>query len=203
MSCKAELPGSEEERRSFFRIDDLIHLSYRVMNAEDLPGGPEALERSVADSFSVMPNLNALSQQMAASLHKIEQRDPDVANYLKSIDQKIEMLGRAFLAKDTGITDKPARPVNLSAGGLALRVGEVLEAGAILEIKMLLLPSFTGILTYGTVVSCEAIEPDQQNGYCLRIGFSHMRDVDRDALIRHLLRRQADLLRKRRETGGT
>ncbi len=202
MSCKAQIPGNEEDRRSFFRLDDMAHLSYRVINAEDLPASLEALERSVADSFSVMPNLNALSQQMAACLHKIEQRDPDVATYLKSIDQKIEMLGRALLAKDTGLAATPARPVNLSAGGLALRSEEALEEGTILEVKMLLLPSFTGILTYGSVVACEPEDDDPEYDYCLRIGFTHMRDVDRDALIRHLLRRQADLLRKRRETSS-
>lgn len=199
MSCKAQFTGTEEERRRFFRIDDLVHLSYRVMPSGDIPTTLEELEHSVAESFSVMPNLNALSQQMAACLHKIEQRDPDVASYLKTVDQKIEMLARAFLARDTGIADKPARPVNLSAGGLAVRVAEEVELGATLEVKMLLLPSFTGILTYGSVVVCEPITDDEEYGYCLRVGFSHMRDVDRDALIRHLLRRQADLLRKRRE----
>ena len=64
---------------------------------------------------------------------------------------------------------------------------------------MLLMPSFTGILTYGTVVECEPVEDEEDYGYCLRVGFSHMRDVDRDALIRHLLRRQAESLRKRRQ----
>ncbi len=199
MSCEAQAPTNEEERRRFFRIDDLVHLSYRVVAAEDLPDTLEQLEHNVADSFSVVPNLIALSQQMAPCLHKIEQNDPDVANYLRSIDQKIEMLGRAISAKDSGITDQPARPVNLSAGGLAVRSAEAVAEGVMLEIKMLLLPSFTGILTYGSVVACEPMDGDEDYGYCLRVDFSHMRDVDRDALIRHLLRRQADLLRKRRE----
>ena len=199
MSCEAQAPTNEEERRRFFRIDDLVHLSYRTVPPVELPESLEQLEHSVADSFSVVPNLNALTQQMAPCLHKIEQSDPDVANYLKSIDQKIEMLGRAISAKDSGITDQPARPVNLSAGGLAVRAAKPVDEGVMLEIKMLLLPSFTGILTYGSVVACEPMEDDDEYGYCLRVGFSHMRDVDRDALIRHLLRRQADLLRKRRE----
>ncbi len=199
MSCEAQAPTNDEERRRFFRINDLIHLSYRVVAAQDLPETLEQLEHSVADSFSVIPNLNALSQQMAPCLHKIEQSDPDVANYLRSIDQKIEMLGRAISAKDSGITDQPARSVNLSAGGLAVRAAEAVAEGATLEIKMLLLPSFTGILTYGSVVACEPMDGDEEYGYCLRVDFSHMRDVDRDALIRHLLRRQADSLRKRRE----
>ncbi len=199
MSCEAQAPTNDEERRRFFRIDDLVHLSYRVVASDDLPDTFEQLEHSVADSFSVVPNLNALSQQMAPCLHKIEQSDPDVASYLRSIDQKIEMLGRAISAKDSGITDQPARPVNLSAGGLAVRAAEAVEEGATLEIKMLLLPSFTGILTYGSVVACEPMDDDEEYAYCLRVDFSHMRDVDRDALIRHLLRRQADLLRKRRE----
>lgn len=188
-----------EERRRFFRVDDSIHFSYRIVGDDELPDSTEALDQLMTDGFSIMPNLNAINQQMVACLHKIEQQDSDVASYLKALDQKIEMLAKSFLEKESGITAQPVRPVNLSAGGMAVSSTEAVVEGAMLEMKILLLPTFTGVLTFGRVVSCEQVAGDTDYPYCLRINFIHMRSVDRDALIRHLLRRQGEMLRKRRQ----
>ena len=102
--------------------------------------------------------------------------------------------------------DQPSKPVNLSAGGLALDAGESLEAGTEVEIKLLLLPSYTGIVAFGEVVGVEKAEENPAYPHRLRINFSHIRDADRDALIRHILRRQGQILRQERErkesTGG-
>lgn len=71
-----------------------------------------------------------------------------------------------------------------------------------LEVKLLLLPTYTGILTYGTLVDCvevEGEEADAEYPYRLRIDFSFMRESDRDALIRHVLLKQSEWLRARRE----
>ena len=78
------------------------------------------------------------------------------------------------------------------------------DAGALLEIRMLLFPSFTGLMIYGTVVeTCQVKEaPDGVMGryrHLARIEFTHIREQDREILIRHLLRRQSDQLRDRAE----
>jgi hypothetical protein len=69
---------------------------------------------------------------------------------------------------------------------------------------MLLFPSFTGLLIYGTVV--DASPPSEALGeeagrfeHLVRIEFTHIREQDRELLIRHLLRRQSDQLRDRLE----
>ncbi len=193
---------SNEERRRFFRIDDSVRLSLRVVDQTELGIGLEHLEANIADSFSLMSSLNAVSQQVSACMHRIESKDPDIADYLKALDRKVDLLGKAFLAEEVEMTDQPARAVNLSAGGMAVHGREPMAAGTVLEVKLLLLPSYTGILTYGTLVDCikaEGEEADEDFPYRLRIDFSFMREPDRDALIRHVLLKQSEWLRERRE----
>ncbi len=191
-----------DERRRFFRIKDAVHLSLRVIKKEELDQRLLSLEQNVLDSFSLMTAINNIGQQASVALRRIELNNPDVADYLKAIDKKIDLISKAFLAEEVDISDKPARAVNLSAGGMAVHAKSQLEAGAILEIRMLLLPSYTGIVTYGRLVDCVSLEggiEDPEYPYLLRIDFSFMRDADRDALIRHILQKQAEWLRRRRE----
>ena len=64
----------------------------------------------------------------------------------------------------------------------------------------MLLPSFTGILTYGEVIGCDLVENKVPSfPYYSRIILLHMREGDRDLLIRHVTKLQSDTLRQRRE----
>ncbi|MCU7795702.1 MAG: PilZ domain-containing protein [Candidatus Thiodiazotropha sp. (ex Semelilucina semeliformis)] len=187
-----------DERREFFRIDDAIQVSYSVIQAADLPASID--DRLQDDRFSVMTRMQAISQHLSAPLHRIEQRDPDVADYLKALDEKINLLGQSFLAEENELLGQPSRSVNLSAGGLAMDIVEPLAMGDMVEIKLLLLPSYTGVLAYGEVVGVDTSpEGDPSYPHHVRINFTLIRNSDQDALIRHIMRRQGEMLRQRRE----
>lgn len=187
-----------DERREFFRIDDSIRVSHRVIDPESVPADVDQLAQD--GGFGVMTRLQAISQHLSSSLHRIEQRDPDVAGYLKALDEKISLLGQSFLAQEKDLLGQPSQSVNLSAGGLAMDVAEQLAVGDRVEIKLLLLPSYTGILAYGEVVAADANpQPDEGYPYHVRINFTLIRNVDQEALIRHIIRRQGEMLRRRRE----
>ncbi|MEW8508499.1 MAG: PilZ domain-containing protein [Candidatus Thiodiazotropha sp.] len=190
---------SRDERREFFRIDDSIQVSYRVIAQNELP---ESIDEQLqgTDRFTVMTRLQTISQHLSAPLHRIEQRDPDIADYLKALDEKINLLGQSFLADENELLNRPSRRVNLSAGGLAMDITEELTLGALVEIKLLLLPSYTGIIAYGEVVGIERTTGgDTAYPYHTRINFGLIRNSDQDALIRHITRRQGEMLRQRRE----
>ena len=195
---REEQDKTNDERREFFRIDDSIQVSYRQVDADAVPTNID--ERLQNDRFSVMTRMQAISQHLSAPLHRIEQRDPDVADYLKALDEKINLLGQSFLAEEKELISEPSRSVNLSAGGLAMDVVEEMSVGDLVEIKLLLLPSYTGVLAYGEVVGSEAIQqPYEAYNHHVRINFTLIRPSDQDALIRHILRRQGEMLRERRE----
>ncbi|MES9970336.1 MAG: PilZ domain-containing protein [Candidatus Thiodiazotropha sp.] len=190
---------SQDERREFFRIDDSIQVSYRAITRNELPQSiDEKLQGT--DRFTVMTRLQNISQHLSAPLHRIELRDPDTADYLKALDEKINLLGQSFLAQENDLLSRPSRPVNLSAGGLAMDLTEKLELGGLVEIKLLLLPSYTGVVAYGEVVGIDEVtSEDDTYPYHTRITFTLIRNSDQDALIRHITRRQGEMLRQRRE----
>ncbi len=146
-----------------------------------------------------LPAYSTIGRHLAGSLRRIEQRDPDVADYLKALDEKITLLAQSFLADEVGVTGQPVRPVNLSAGGLALDSGEPLEVASQVELKLLLLPSYTGVVALGEVIRVSEVTENPEYPYRLHINFTHIRDSERDALIGHILRRQGEMLRRKRE----
>lgn len=191
-----------KDRRNYFRIDDTVRMSLRRVPPDELQGRLDRLEHDLAGNFTVLSSLAAITAQMTAGLRRIENRDPDLAAYLRAIDQKIEVIGRAFIAAEPEMVAEVAVPVNLSAGGMCAGVEEHFEAGTDIEIRMLLFPSFTGLMIYGNVVECSPADVEHPSGryqHVARIEFTHIREQDRELLIRHLLRRQSDQLRDRHE----
>lgn len=198
--------GDAADRRSFFRVDDTVRLSVRRVPAEELGARLDRLDHDLAGNFTVMSSLAAITAQMTIGLRRIENRDPDLAAYLRAIDQKIEVIGRAFIAQEPELAAEKAVPANLSAGGMCAGVDELYEPGTPVEIRMLLFPSFTGLMIYGTVVgSSPAIDGPGTARYrhLARIEFTHIRESDRELLIRHLLRRQSAQLRGQHEEEGS
>lgn len=199
MSGDRKMIDEAIERRNFFRIDDSISLSYQEIAETELEGRKDQVAEELEGNFTVMSSIATINQNMAAVMHRIEGDEPDIAEYLKAINNKIDILGRALFSKDNELVEQPAQPVNLSASGLAFYSSDPVDEGSLLELRMLLLPSFTGIITFGEVVGCDSVDAAAGGfGYFIRVNFMHMRENDRDLLIRHVVKRQGEFLRKRR-----
>ena len=200
MSKNKQPIDQNEERRGYFRIEDAISLSYQTVAPDLLDKKLEQLESGLDTDFTVMSSLALITQEMAGVLRKIDVQSPDMARYLSALDRKIDLLGRALLAQTSDLSEQPAQAVNISASGMSFSATNPLEVGSILELKLLLLPSFTGVLTYSEVITCEQEDsPSENAGYHVRVNFSHLREADKDVLIKHVLYRQGEILRLRRE----
>lgn len=188
------------DRREFFRVDDALRVNIRRIDESEMKDQSLSFDDELVDNFTVMSSLASISAEMSVNLRRIEVRQPEIGAYLRALDRKIEVLGRAFLSQESELLDGDSSQVNLSAGGVCLEAREPYEVGSSVEVKLLLFPSFTGVLTYGYVRYCEPLDKSQQrNGltHSVRIEFTHMRESDRDVLIRHVVRRQSDDLKKR------
>ncbi len=192
------MTGSDGDRRAYFRIDDAVRCRYRVLGDADQADARAAADGMACD-FTVMSHLEAIGQQAAVLLRRIEARDPELAEYLGMLERKIDTLGRALIARDSDFASVAAVPVNISAGGMAMRTPEPFERGAVLELHLLLLPGLQGLICQAEVVSVEALSSAEENSpYLVRLNYRHLSDPDRDILIRHILRKQGELLRRSR-----
>lgn len=188
----------EDERRRFFRIQDLVHLTYRVISESELTERTALLEKGLTEQFMVMSSLAAITTEMTATLRKIEVANPDVAEYLRAVDRKIDLLGQALMLDEMSVSEDRAAAVSLSASGIAFEVEKPLPEGEPVEVKLMLMPSCAGVLAYGTVITNDKVSVDGETVTQARIDFTHLRDEDRDLLIKHVIRKQGDMLRERR-----
>ena len=195
------------ERRSFLRISDQAILKYRkVTDLQALSG----TDRPSADisSFTIKARFFAINQKLRPARSKLEQQSRELAAYLNAIDEKLDLLADLAFETEHDLIDMPTREVSLSAGGTSFHAEKPLELGSLLELWLLLLPSHSGIVTYANVVYCKRNNDPEDGQYPYKIGveFRNMREEDRDLIICHVLRKEADerrrMARKNRNHAG-
>ncbi|MBF0255294.1 MAG: PilZ domain-containing protein [Gammaproteobacteria bacterium] len=198
-SAPKQVASSESNRRTFFRIEDTLQISYKLIPRAELSERIEGLYRNDLDHLSVAAEIMAMRYEVLPLMRQISAHAADIASYLSSIDQRLELVARSISAKDDGLTEQSPRSCNLSASGVAIPVDQPLALGEHLEMNLLLMPSYAGVRAIAEVVSCNRADKPSDGAYLLRVNFSHMREKDRDLLIKHIIQRQGDMLRKRKE----
>lgn len=186
------------ERRDYYRIEDSAFLDYRIIPSEQLADTLSIFDQGATDYFNLNHNYLENEKIMTDSLARIHNDFPVIAAYLEALDRKINLLVPLFRSKNDEIETYPTRRINLSGGGIAFDAEQEIYLGAAVEIKLVLFPRYNGILAYGTVVYCVPIEQPQNNfAWRVALNFSHIREIDRDLIIRHVLQHQAAQLRRR------
>lgn len=188
---------TEKERRRYFRIEDEIILFFREIAPDDIPDNRSPRDFPL-DSFALSASLDLLTQESRKLLRKIERDSPEVGDFLKVLERKIDLVARAFLSYEANLAEQSTQRVSLSASGLSFEVEKPYAPGKVLELKMVLHPDSVGLIAYGRIVYCKKNLPDSDLPYQISVDFVGLRDSDRELLIRHVVRRQLQQLRNRK-----
>ena len=188
-----------EERREYFRIDDEVVLDYRLVKGDELDQLLERIRSQVVDRFTAASSFASTTRQMAHLIHRIQADSPDLARCLQAIDQKLNMIAQLFVSEEVEENQHPTREVNLSAGGVAFRSQHEIPVDSLLELRMVLFPSLVGIITISRVIHCERTgEGDPRYPWMVAVEYEHLKESDREALVRHVMARETEQLRRRR-----
>lgn len=188
------------ERREFYRIDDFVLLEHRPVGETDVLRIRETLADRVPDRFTVAANFESGSRAMAHLLGGFSNRSPELARCLRQIDQKLNHLARLFVLEQVAPDSREPVRVNLSAGGLVFPSARQYGQDERLEVRLILLPEALGILAVGRVVHCKRIDVDIGNRpWQVAVAFEHIRESDRDLICSHIMQRDAEMRRERRE----
>ncbi len=188
-----------DDRRGFFRIDDEVNLFYKKIDGK-LVTEPHHVSDNVLSSCSLSTALEMVSQESAMLLHRLEKNQPDVADYLRILDAKIELLGQAIMMQGFQFKENDTRNVNISATGIAFNCEAELKQGDYLEIKMLLVSGMAVIVTYGRVIYCKHSEAgDSQYPNFVGVDFINMKDEDREMLIKYVVKKQLQQIRDKKQ----
>ncbi len=188
---------SADERRDFYRINDTVGLTYTICTREsDIPTEDEFVAEA-PDEFELINHLSRIDMDSSTLLHTIQDVNPDIARYMKIINSKVDALARHVVT--LGLTDEvSSHKVTLSAGGLSLITTEAIELGKTIRTRMILYPSCSGILTYGEIVRCKAIPNSEPPQFDTAVEYTLINETDRDALVKHVLQLQSNILRQRK-----
>ncbi len=185
-----------DERREYFRITDEIALDYRQIKEEDVDRFMERMQSRLVDRFTAASSFAATSRQMAHVIHKVQIDSPELARCLQAIDQKLNMVAQLFVSEEMGLEEQPTREVSLSAGGVAFRAQHEIPSGSLLELRMVLFPAMVGIITISRVVHCQrATDDDSQFPWQVAVEYEHLREADRELLVRHIMAKETEQLR--------
>lgn len=188
-----------KERRRFFRIDDQINLYYKKVDASVVTPASH-MNGNLLGNCSLSAALELISQESQVLMHRLERTVPDIADYLKLIESKIDLISQAMTMQNSDFKEKDTRNANLSASGLAFESEEALSVGDYLEIKMLLVSCMAVIVTYGKVIYCKPIKnPDNHFSHVIGVDYINMKEQDRELLIRHVVKRQMQQIREQKE----
>ncbi len=188
-----------DERREYFRIADEIALDYRLISDDEADRLVEKIQSRQVDRFTAASSFAATTRQMTHVMHKVQSESAELARCLQAIDQKLNMVAQLFVTEEMELNEQPTREVNLSAGGVAFRAQHEIGMDSLLELRMVLFPSLVGILTVSRVIHCERINDDnRQFPWQIAVVYEHLRESDREHLVRHIMARETQQLRGER-----
>lgn len=183
----------EQERRRYFRIDDEVGLLTTPVPTQDEARIMAGFDDEKAP-LSLINELRSVRDMHLPQRRSLEYKFPTVAAYVRMLESQIDMLALA-IEDDEGFVAAPNSRVNLSAQGVSFDDGEPLEIGSLVEVKLTLFPDLIRIRTLARVVRCEA-DPSCKS---TALDFTHLRDADREAIIRHVHLLQRLRLREHNE----
>ncbi len=178
---------TDAERRNFYRINDDVYLEYLVLSDGEVETAIKEFNSQARQHFNPINQLQAITIRSSAILDKIHESSPDTAAYLRTVDERIQLLAHAIAQDQVGVPIVPNEKINLSAGGLSFFSEQPYNSGTLVEFSIIIAPSYLHISALGAVVYCRR-EEEHNAEYPYRVGveFSHIHEADREALFIHI-----------------
>jgi hypothetical protein len=185
----------EDDRRTYYRIDDDVYLEYLILTENDIEGAIKEFKGQSPEHFNPLNQLQAISVRNRGLLENIRQKHPELGEFLVGMEEQIQLLAHAIAQDQVGVPIVPNENVNISAGGISFSSEQALNTGTMVEFSIIIVPAYLHISALGAVVYCRR-DSQSPSDYPYRIGveFSHIHDADRDALLRHVSSKRENLV---------
>lgn len=176
-----------KERRSYFRINELIGLTYSTLDshAEHEPESFDELGMPLTDLLAELD----IKFNKAANI--LWQENPTVAEALGVLNKKISMIAAHGLqTTDHAIDSYEDLMVNISGCGIAFYSNEHISPGTRLKVSVVLKPSNVPLKLTAMVVACEEQPAGTPSPYWVRIHFEGGETAAHEQLIQHVVQKQ-------------
>lgn len=170
-------------RRQYFRVEDTAYIEIAPLGPKD----SVAEHFDIGMEFGLIAEFQMLDLESKQLLHSISEKDKNIGQYLNTLNKKIDSLSRALALSKQDMNKENIQDINLSEGGIALMQTQKYKDGQALALKLILLPSYSGLLIEGKVL-CSL---EREAGFEVHIEFVNMNDAHRQLVARHIMRKQS------------
>lgn len=150
-------------------------------------------------AFSIRNNYNFQIEQHISDRHKIETQMPELARYLGVLEKQIDRITDRLI-DDQQDNQMVRMKANLSAQGISFIDAQAPGHGALVELKLKLLPSGLRLVIMARVVLVESDSAEEQDKTRISLDFENLHEADREILIKHIHGKQMESLSNLKET---
>jgi len=178
-----------KERRSYFRIEDVIGLNYCLLEQGEefcstQPGDAVGPFRRLLDEIDVAFNRAA---------NTIWQRDPATAQALGLLNRKLDLIAEQCPPREElPLEHFDEQTASISGSGLAFTTSKPYPVSARLGIALVLKPSHIKLRFTARVVACEPMQEVPNELYLLRIEIDDSNESVREQLVQHVVQKQCN-----------
>ena len=185
---------SNQERRRYFRVTDLVGLRYQFLSQDEQALAIQAKPTSLKDLLKQIDN------EVLANLAIIQSSQPEVYRLLDLLNQKINLaLGSDKNQEEELDTTSNVCCVNLSACGLAFPTDKPAALNQYISLELILYPNNIRLTLLAAAISCDCYEEEsERNKYVVRADFVDMSEANQEVLVQHVIKRQAMQLKQQR-----
>lgn len=184
--------------RSFFRIDVMLPCSYRIVSKE------EALEEALPvnpDSSYIekhfMENLTGLDEHLQSLINQIGTKSSMLADALTALNSKINFVLETIDEKQL-IQAIPHKMVNISAGGVAIKVNEPVTLDDKVDLLIQPLADESPILVRCNIVKVMP-DKDLSSTSTVALEYQNMSEDDRRKLVYFIQSKEIEYANSQRQ----
>ncbi|MBQ0711677.1 MAG: PilZ domain-containing protein [Porticoccus sp.] len=177
----------KSERRNFYRINDVVGLSFRVLGHDDytFPSISTNIELPVTNLLA------EIDREFNQATNILWNENPTMAKALGLLNKKISIIAAHSLqSEDQSIDSYEEMMVNISGCGMAFKCAERLDLGTRLQLVLTLQPSNTQLDFTGEVVACHHTVSNIEKPYSVSINFEKNNSAQ-EQLIQHIVQKQS------------
>lgn len=188
-----------KERRSYFRIDDVIGLSYEIIEDKTPPNVIQANEAEVAFSRA----LKEIDSELNRAANLVWRESPSMARALGILNKKVSLVAQYCPPQGVTAPDHYEEyPANISGSGMSFRSTEQLAKNTRLNICAILKPSNVELQFAACVVSCERVQDMPRELFLLRVQIAEEETAAKELLVQHVVQKQSYERSNEQEASG-
>ncbi|HHM05402.1 MAG TPA: hypothetical protein ENJ19_06630 [Gammaproteobacteria bacterium] len=180
-------------RRQHFRLDDDVLLAYHLTDRPAIQPDQDVPFLTMATEFA------ALDQSAKLAARELGRRLPATGDYLNALHNQIRRLSEALVIRELAQFGGRLTRASLSVSGIGFAAERPFQRGQLLELRLVLLPSLHGIITVAEVIGCQAAGGTPAGAHRVSLKFLDLPTQYADTIARHLLQKEADLLRQKHD----